>query len=34
MRAVQPFHELFGQSGAGFLLSPADERRLALSVVR
>jgi len=34
MRAVQPSGELFGQSGAGFLLSRADERRLARSVVR
>ncbi|OLD20884.1 MAG: hypothetical protein AUJ01_03410 [Acidobacteria bacterium 13_1_40CM_3_65_5] len=34
MRAVQPFGELFGQSGAGFLLSRADERRLARRVVR
>ncbi|OLE79098.1 MAG: hypothetical protein AUF76_17630 [Acidobacteria bacterium 13_1_20CM_2_65_9] len=34
MRAVQPFGELLGQSGAGFLLSRADEQRLARSVVR
>jgi hypothetical protein len=34
MRAVQPFEELFGQSGAGFMLSRSDERHFAQSVVR
>jgi hypothetical protein len=34
MRAVQPYYELFGQSGVGFVLTRTDEERLARSIGR